>query len=149
MPSNELHEQPRAQSAGVLITDGQGRVLLVKHNYGLRRWSVPGGVVEPGETPEVAATREALEEIGVQVRLTGLHGQYLVHGLDRPELDVFVYSALVESGNIRIADPAEIADLRWFDPLKPPKPLTTDARQLLEDLRLGRTGTQVAVRREL
>ncbi len=133
----------------MLITDEQGRVLLVRHNYGLRRWSVPGGVVEPGESPEDAAVREAWEEIGVQVQLTGLHGQYHVHGLGRPDLDVYIFSARVRSGEIRIADPAEIAELRWHDPTEPPRPLTTDAHKVLEDLRLGRTGTRVAVRREL
>ena len=142
-------QRHRAQAAGVVITDDQERVLLVHHNYGLRRWSLPGGVVEPGETPDAAAVREALEEIGVQVRLTELHGHYLVHGLGRPDLDVYIYSAKIESGELRIADPAEIAELLWVDPHKPPQPLTTDARQVLKDLRAGRSGTRITVEREL
>ena len=32
-------------------------------------WSVPGGMVEPGETPEDCAIRETLEETGYSVRL--------------------------------------------------------------------------------
>ncbi len=35
-----------------------------------RYWSFPGGAIEPGETPEVAAIRETLEETGYQVTLT-------------------------------------------------------------------------------
>lgn len=149
MQTPAQEERRRAQAAGVLLTDDQGRVLLVHHNYGLHRWSVPGGVVEPGESPEAAAAREALEEIGVKVRLNSLHGHYRVHGLDRPDLDVFIYAASIESGVARIADPAEIADLRWIDPFDPPQPLTSDARQVLEDLRVGRSGTKTTVRREL
>lgn len=33
-------------------------------------WSFPGGALEPGETPEMAAIRETLEETGYQVELT-------------------------------------------------------------------------------
>lgn len=136
------------QAAGVLIVDQQ-RVLLVRHNYGLRRWSFPGGVVEAGETPAAAARREALEEIGVAVRLGGLQGRYRVHGLGRPDIDVHIFTASLISGDIRIADPAEIADLGWFHPAAPPNPLTTDARGVFEDMVHGRTGVKRAIERLL
>lgn len=136
------------QAAGVLIID-RDRVLLVRHNYGLRRWSFPGGVVEAGETPAEAARREALEEIGVEVHLGDLQGRYRVHGLGRPDIEVHIFTASVISGNIRIADPAEIADLGWFHPSAAPNPLTTDARGVFEDLTNGRTGVKRALERLL
>jgi 8-oxo-dGTP diphosphatase len=34
-----------------------------------RRWQLPKGIVEPGETPETTAVREAREEAGVDTRL--------------------------------------------------------------------------------
>lgn len=37
-------------------------------------WEFPGGKVEPGETPQDAAVRETLEELGVRVRLGGRVG---------------------------------------------------------------------------
>jgi 8-oxo-dGTP diphosphatase len=52
----------------------QGRILLVKRgaepNAG--RWSLPGGVVEVGETVESAVVRETMEETQVQVRPQGV-----------------------------------------------------------------------------
>eukprot|EP01065_Artemidia_motanka_P042906 TRINITY_DN5835_c1_g1_i11.p1 TRINITY_DN5835_c1_g1~~TRINITY_DN5835_c1_g1_i11.p1 ORF type:complete len:302 (+),score=61.79 TRINITY_DN5835_c1_g1_i11:868-1773(+) len=48
-----------------------GRFLLVRETGG-RGWFVPAGVVEPGEHLEAAALREALEETGVRLRLTGV-----------------------------------------------------------------------------
>jgi 8-oxo-dGTP diphosphatase len=43
-----------------------GAVLMVHLDYGDRDfWTLPGGGVEPGETPEEAAARELAEEMGV------------------------------------------------------------------------------------
>ena len=36
------------------------------------RWSTPGGVIEPGESPEQAATREVYEETGLAVMIDDL-----------------------------------------------------------------------------
>lgn len=61
--------------AGVLITDEQGRLLLGKRaDNGF--WGLPGGAVEPGETTEEAARREALEETGLTVGQMDLFGVF-------------------------------------------------------------------------
>jgi 8-oxo-dGTP pyrophosphatase MutT (NUDIX family) len=54
-------------SAHVAARDGAGRVLLVQHVEG--RWQLPGGAIEPGEDPRVAAARECHEEAGIDVRV--------------------------------------------------------------------------------
>ena len=54
----------RVVAAGLLVTDGEGRVLVVKPTY-KPGWEIPGGVVEAGETPPDAAEREGREELGV------------------------------------------------------------------------------------
>ena len=53
-------------SAYALIADGSRRIAAVRTGAGV---FLPGGGIEPGETPEVAAARETLEECGVVVRL--------------------------------------------------------------------------------
>lgn len=61
--------------AGVLLTDAQGRLLLGKradNGY----WGLPGGAMEPGETTEAAARREALEETGLTVGQMDLFGVF-------------------------------------------------------------------------
>lgn len=46
-------------------------LLLTRRAAGLRRhagqWALPGGVIDPGETPEVAALRELHEEVGLRL----------------------------------------------------------------------------------
>jgi 8-oxo-dGTP diphosphatase len=53
-------------SAGALITDPAGRVLVVKPNY-RPGWSLPGGVCEHGEPPHLGCAREVLEEVGLTI----------------------------------------------------------------------------------
>jgi ADP-ribose pyrophosphatase YjhB (NUDIX family) len=58
-------------AAGVLISRSDGRTLMVRTHH---RTSLvmPGGMVEEGESPAVAAEREVREEVGLDVRVTRL-----------------------------------------------------------------------------
>jgi 8-oxo-dGTP diphosphatase len=54
-------------SAGALIFDGSGRLLILNPTY-KSGWTIPGGVMEAdGETPWQACQREVLEETGLAV----------------------------------------------------------------------------------
>lgn len=97
--------------ACVVVLDGAGRVLL-----GLREdfdvWGLPGGHLEPGESPEEGAAREFLEELGVAVELDHRIGAYTRLGgwadahstafLGRPTALDFV------------VDGTETLDVGWF-----------------------------------
>jgi 8-oxo-dGTP diphosphatase len=55
-------------SAGALIFDSTGRLLILKPTY-KKGWTIPGGVMEAdGETPWDACRREVREECGIDVR---------------------------------------------------------------------------------
>ncbi|HGG59343.1 MAG TPA: NUDIX domain-containing protein [Gammaproteobacteria bacterium] len=59
-------------AARLIILDPDNRVLLLKASSAAREtpfWVMPGGGVEPGESFEQAALREAREECGFEVRL--------------------------------------------------------------------------------
>ncbi|MFE7504230.1 NUDIX domain-containing protein [Promicromonospora sp. NPDC057488] len=51
-------------AAGVLLRDGDDRVVLVEPTY-KDNWEIPGGVVEADESPWSAAERELKEELGI------------------------------------------------------------------------------------
>jgi RimJ/RimL family protein N-acetyltransferase/8-oxo-dGTP pyrophosphatase MutT (NUDIX family) len=55
----------------LLVRDGEGRVLICQLTY-KRDWDLPGGVVEVGESPRLAAGREIHEELALEIEPGGL-----------------------------------------------------------------------------
>ncbi len=100
---------------GAVITDGQGRLLLIKrgHEPGAGLWSLPGGRVEPGETDAEALVREMREETGLAVRAGRLLGRVRRPAGDGNVLDIRDYTASVIGGTLNAGDDA--ADARWVD----------------------------------
>lgn len=62
-----------AVSAGGLVFDDQGNVVITARPSfkGETLWGFPKGMVEDGETPEVAAIREVKEETGLDAEISG------------------------------------------------------------------------------
>ncbi|WP_329193119.1 MULTISPECIES: NUDIX hydrolase [unclassified Streptomyces] len=97
-------------ASGVLLFDGQGRVLLVDPTY-KPGWEFPGGVVEPGEAPACAGVREVEEELGLALeRLPEL----LVVDWERPVPPGYGGLRLLFDGG-RLGE-REIAELRLPGP---------------------------------
>lgn len=59
-------ERPVA-TAGVLVHDGEGRVLLLRTRKWSGLWGIPGGKIERGERSAEAARREVMEETGLRI----------------------------------------------------------------------------------
>lgn len=110
-------------AAVALVRDGAGRLLVCRraHEPGLGRWSLPGGVIEPGETGEQAAAREVAEETGLVLapsafrHLATLPNDYWFQDYLWPTLDLF-YTAQVEGAPATQPDPEEVAEIAWLEP---------------------------------
>ena len=115
--AGEPFEIPRVPaSAGALIYDDHGRLLVLKPTY-KSGWTVPGGQMEAdGETPWEACRREVLEETGLAVQVGWLACvDFLRPRPDKPGGVRFLFrcGALSDEALARITlAPGEIAEHR-------------------------------------
>ncbi|NKY42181.1 NUDIX domain-containing protein [Nocardia cerradoensis] len=105
-------------SALVVDTDGS---ILMQRRSDSGNWSLPGGVMEIGETLEQCVVRETREESGLDIEITGLLGIYTdpAHviayedGEVRQEFNITYYGRVVGG---RIAVSAESTEVRFIRP---------------------------------
>ena len=126
--------------AHVLFTDEQGRVLLLETTY-KPDWELPGGVVDPGESPRVAAQRELAEELGTSFPLgQPLEVDWMPPYLGWGDAIEFIFDGgLLPTSAIdefRLTD-GEIAAAHWVEPGDLPARVTElSARRLSRLLRI-------------
>ena len=110
MASREYPDRPVVGVGGVVIVDG--RALLIRRGSEPLRgeWSIPGGMLELGETLQQGVVRELHEETGLQVRVLDL-----IEVFDR----IVYVDPLVAAATSPIAAPAESPASRELAPGKP------------------------------
>lgn len=107
----ELVEHPGA--VAILVTDEEGRVLLVRQHRegaGKELWEIPAGTLEPGEKPYACAQRELREETRLSGKLRFLGVIYPTPGYSTERIFLF---RLLGSRNFALAD-HEIEEARFF-----------------------------------
>jgi len=137
---NELLVLP---SAGVIPRDDAGRVLLVRI-IDTGHWAVIGGAIDPDESPEHAACREAEEEAGVTLELGpilavlgGPEYRITYPNGDQTSYVSTVYDARVVGGSPR-PDGDETSEVKWWEPENLPyDEMSTFTRALLGAVGLG------------
>ena len=118
------------------LRNDNGDVLCVRQNYPPFEWTLPGGRVEPKESPLAALYREVQEETRCRIEVRRFIGSYA-----QPYADDL---ALVFEGRILERAPweptGEIAALGFFPPTALPQPMNFRYRLRIADAVAGRTG---------
>jgi ADP-ribose pyrophosphatase YjhB (NUDIX family) len=131
MLSSIQGEKPTAESVEIrcasrlLFIDEGGRVLLFKQSInGVAFWGTPGGGIEPGETWEETARREAAEELGAKqvelVRLWSNHSDRNFRGKTVCQTETFFlvtrHSGVLGAEVKEVHEKEGILEVRWWSP---------------------------------
>jgi ADP-ribose pyrophosphatase YjhB (NUDIX family) len=122
--------------AFALLLDDDGSVLCVRQNYPPHEWTLPGGRVEPNESPLAALHREILEETSCRIAIERYVGTYA--RTDADDLVLLFVARILERATW--APNGEIADLGFFPTASLPHPMNPRHRQRIEDAINGRSG---------
>jgi ADP-ribose pyrophosphatase YjhB (NUDIX family) len=130
--------------AGVIIVDKQGRILLLHRATKKRtQWEIPGGKIEDTEHADVAAAREANEELAVDVKIirelgardfsedghTMSYAWFLGEALDSP----------------KIGEPDKFDDLRFWsidDLVTTNEPISPNTQNFVKEIQNGKVELQ-------
>jgi 8-oxo-dGTP diphosphatase len=119
---------------GVLLVDAIDRVLLTLRNRPPEAgcWSIVGGKLDFLETLEECATREAREEVGVEVSIESLLC-VTDHCLPKENQHWVspAYLAKVRAGKAVNREPEKTVDVQWFELDRLPPNLTMTARNAI------------------
>ncbi|MBI4250102.1 NUDIX domain-containing protein [Candidatus Uhrbacteria bacterium] len=126
-----------------LIIERDGEILLSRRcNTGYQDgvYDVPAGHIESGETPRIAAIREAKEEIGITLSVDDLQFVHIVSrfGTDRERFD-FYFRVLRYHGGPYIAEPDKCSEISWFPKDTLPQEIVPHVRDALSTIFQGTT----------
>ena len=123
--------QPRfAVTAGAVVSDERGHVLLLRHV--LRKgsgWGVPGGFLTTGEQPEEAVRRELREETGLELDSVELA---FVRSLARAQQVEIIFRCRMRAAALKgLAKGFEIDRAEWFEMDSLPRSISQDQRRII------------------
>jgi 8-oxo-dGTP pyrophosphatase MutT (NUDIX family) len=121
-----LKLNPRKLAAHAVITDEQGRVLILHSRYG-GVWALPGGGLDRRENLDAAVIRECREELGVTVAIDGMTGMYYHANISAY---VAIFRCRILEGEIRLSH--EHNQYRWGEIESLPERLRKVATDALE-----------------
>jgi 8-oxo-dGTP diphosphatase len=119
-----------------ILRDADGRILVAERTprqISAGFWELPGGKVDPGETPVQAAARELAEEIGVEALIVRPWIQYL-HSFRTRDVRLFFFRVDRWAGTPHGREGQRLA---WIDPASPSvAPILPSAERVLTALGL-------------
>lgn len=128
-----MPDESKTTVAAFVFIEKEGSILLVKQGYGDQYWSLPGGVLEAGESVDQAAVREVEEETRLRIRLGRLIGVYSKPGENGLAI---TFEGFIVGGEL--APDREVIEVGYFSPAKLPANVRQHLKQRVEDFLAGR-----------
>ena len=124
---------------GVCVAIIEDEQILLTKRKDFEVWCLPGGHVDAGETVAEAAVREALEETGLQVKLTRLVGVYSMPKTKAWVNLMILFAAKTVGGTLK-AQEDEVLEIERFAADAIPQNLLWGHRQRILDAFAGHGG---------
>ena len=134
------------RSVSVIVLTEDGKELLLHQREDFHIWSLPGGLIEAGESWEEAGIREVFEETGYRIRVDRLVGEYsrpqMPGGGDRKHVCVgrVIGGGAIESG-------PETLQVQWFSLDALPSSLPRFMGEYVRDARANIPGPLIKTQR--
>ncbi len=117
-------------TAGAVVSDERGRVLLLRHTLrGGSGWGLPGGFITAGEQPDEAVRREVREETGLELDSVELAFVRTLKAAQQVEVIFRARMRAVAVSGQRASFEVERAE--WFARDRLPEDLGADQRRLI------------------
>ena len=113
-------------SAGAVIVNEQGHVLLLKHVFRTGSgWGIPGGFIDANEQPETALRRELQEEVGLELGSVRIA---FARTFRHRQVELIFQCQPNGEAHPRCL---EVKAAAWFPPEALPEDLSADQRRLI------------------
>ncbi len=131
------HDKIILTFAGGCIFNEKGEVLLQRRGN-TNKWGFPGGAIEIGETPQMAAIREAKEETGLDVEVGKIIGVFTDLDItyasgDQAQSVVIAYELKPVGGEL-YCDQVETTELRYYSKDEKPELFTKSHEDLWNEI---------------
>lgn len=127
-------------SSVFVFNKSRKKILLVKRRD-IPIWVIPGGGIEPEETPKEAAIRETKEEAGFNVKIIRQIAEYIHRGSGKKNN---LFEAVVTGGKARLSN--ESKAVSFFDPNNLPEPRHPLLSEWFDDLNRN---SKTVIKREI
>ncbi len=118
---------------GIIVVNNKGEILMGRRKGSFAPYfSLPGGHLEPGETFEDNAVREAKEETNLDISNPKVIG--VTNNLETYRLEGKPYVSIVMctdtfTGELRNREPEKCESWEWYDPRQLPEPCFDASRR--------------------
>ncbi len=121
--------RPKTQGVKCIITY-QGKILMMRRNYGKQMWVFPGGGIKAGEAVSEAVKREVKEDLGLVLNQLKDIGSFSANVGYRQET-MYCFTSELLNVEAKI-DTDRIANTQWFVPAELPKPLSPISQKVYD-----------------